>query len=448
MSTIEHGQVVIYTGPPSAEPPRGKAGAVLLGLLAMLASVGGFGVWAVTAPIASAVVAPGKVAVSSKRQQVQHNVGGIISAIHIRDGDAVKPGDILFELDATSAGARYLVARNAYFGSLATKARIDSERSGRSMAVLPPELMEAASADPNIAGLIKVQQQLLSARSIEYEGQIAVWKRRIAQFKEEINGLDAERRAAEAQSELAVSELAVLKELFSKGYTTRTRVLAITREKTQLEGQRGRLSGQVARAEEEIRAAELQIAQLGKKREMDNVAELREVQQKIADSKEQYLALKAELERLLIRAPVGGIVLGSQVHTVGGVVRPADTLAEIVPLGDHLIVETRVRAQDVDDVRVGQPTEIRLAAFNRRTTPTLLGRVEYLAADAVSDARTGESYYVSNIHINGPELAKLGSQTLLPGMPAEVLIRTGERTAMAYLLQPIHDSINRAWREH
>jgi HlyD family type I secretion membrane fusion protein len=422
-------------------------GAVLLGLSAIVVAFGGFGFWAATAQLASAVVASGKVIVATKRKLIQHLDGGIVSAINAKDGDLVVAGDVLFELDITKPRSRGAMSRAAYLGGLAAAARLSTERDGQRTIHFPPELLAEMRADPEIAALVANQQQILEARLLERTGQTDILRQRIDRLRQEISGLEAERAAAVQQLELANSELATLEMLLAQGYTTRPRVLAIKREGMQLQGQLGRLGAQMARAEKEIGETELNLLQISKKLNAEILGELKEAQAKVLEHREQYVASRSELERTAIRAPVSGAVFGSQLHTVGGVVRGGDTLLEIVPTHDHLIVEVRLRPQDVDEVVVGQRTDVRISAFKQRTTPSLTGRVSHVSADVLNEPKIPEAFYVAHIEIEARELERLGGLKLQPGMPAEVMIKTGERTPLAYLMQPLRDSINLAWRE-
>lgn len=296
--------------------------------------------------------------------------------------------------------------------------------------------------------MIANQESLFAAVRDESTGQATILRSRMDQLKDQIAGLEAERQSVREQLVMATDEQATLEALYEKQYTTRGRVLAIRREVSQLEGAIGRLTAQIASGEKEIGETELTLAQIGKAQTTDVLDQLKETQGKIVGLREQYTAGRSDLARTVIRAPATGTVFGSQVHTVGAVVGAGETLLEIVPDNDELIVEVRLRPQDVDEVQVGQATEVRFSAFKQRTTPPLQGRVTFVSADAFSDQRTLETFYVANVEVPADQLANLGDQHLQPGMPAETMIKTGQRTALAYLLQPLSDSMNRAWREH
>ncbi|MFY0614464.1 MAG: HlyD family type I secretion periplasmic adaptor subunit [Hyphomicrobiaceae bacterium] len=428
-------------------PPRGKSGTILLGLAAMAVAIGGLGVWGSTAPIASAAVASGKFISSSKRRQVQHAEGGTIQTIHVRDGAVVRQGDVLVELDGQRVRSSHAIARIAYFDAVVSLARLRAALAGSKVITLPKFMTAAASTDTELKAMVVAQTTLLTALANEQEGQVRVLRQRIAQSKDQILGLEAERNAIVEQMEIASKELAVLRELSDKGYSTRHRMLKTLRENVQLKGRLGRLINRIAGAQKEIGATELEILQLEAKRKREYVAELRKIEHQLFDLKEKYLDAETRLGRLKVRAPAKGTVVESRVSTVGGVVRPGDTLMEIVPLQDRLIVEARLKPQDVDGVGVGQITEVRLNGLNQRTTPTLKGKVIYVSADSLTDNRAGDQYFAVHVAVNLKEVNQLADVELVPGMPADIMIKTGSRTAVAYLMRPLLDSMSRAWRE-
>jgi HlyD family type I secretion membrane fusion protein len=433
---------------PRMKAPTSMRSAWLIGVLAVAIAVGGFGMWAVTVPLDSAIVAHGKVTLAGKRKEVQHLSGGIVSRFTVKDGDHVREGDVLVELDPLVPAARLASARIAYLESLATEARLIAERDGAEAPAFPAELTGEAAIDAEVAAIVAGQERLFAATNDESAGQATILQSRMDQLKDQIAGLEAERQSVRDQLEMATEEQATLEALYEKQYTTRARVLATRREVSQLGGMIGRLSAQIASAEKEIGEARLTLAQIGMAQATDVLGELKGVQSRIVELREQYAAGRGEMDRTVIRAPASGTVFGSQVHTLGAVLRAGETILEIVPDDDQLVIEVRLRPVDVDEVQVGQTTEVKLSAFNQRTTPSLQGRVSFVSADAFSDPRTLETFFVANVEVTADQLAELGDHHLQPGMPAEALIKTGQRTALTYLLQPLADSMNRAWREH
>lgn len=427
--------------------PTGHRTWTLLGTFMLATAFGGFGLWAATAPLDSAVVASGKITVAGKRKVVQHLEGGVIQKLAVRDGDHVRDGDVLIEFDPTRAQTRLAIARTGYLSALAAEARLVAERDSKSAIDFPSELTSDTPADTEAAEVVKSQLQIFATRKQEFEGQSSILNSRISRLTEEIRGYSAEKAAAERQAAMAREELMVLEDLFRRKHTTRNRVLAGQREVYQLEGQIGRLSAQIAAAEKEINETRLSIVQTQNKFMAEVAAELKTTQARVLELREQYLASQRELERTVLRAPASGTIFGSQVHTIGGVARPGETLLEIVPDHDELVVEVRLRVQDIDNVAVGQTTEVRFSGLKQRTAPAAQGLLSFVSADAFSDPREMHPYYVAYIQVKREQLEQLQSFRLQPGMPCEALIKTGERTAWTYLTQPLVESFRRAWRE-
>lgn len=423
-------------------------GSIVFGFAAMFLAVGGFGIWAAAAPIASAVLATGKLTVATKRKQVQHYEGGIIHRVAVKDGDHVGKDDVLIELDVTRSKGRFAMARLGYLAAAAAEARLTAERDALSDLHFPADVVREAKIDLEVAVIMRNQRLIFAARQLEYRNQMEILGQRIKRLADQIKGIEAERAAAEQQLVLADEEATALEALYRKNLTTRQRVLQIRREAVQLKGQIGRLSAETAAAQKEIGETELNLAQLKQRRNTDILSELKDIQTKVLELRQLYQTYGNELERTTVRAPVSGTVVGLQVHTVGGVVRSGETLLEIVPERDQLVVEVRVRPTDIDNVGIGQQTEVRFSAFKSRNMPTLQGQVASVSADALGDPDNQAFYYLAEITVDTSELARLGKVKLQPGMPAEVMIQTGSRTALEYLIQPLAESVNRAWREN
>ncbi|MGD9669014.1 MAG: HlyD family type I secretion periplasmic adaptor subunit [Hyphomicrobiaceae bacterium] len=429
--------------------PKSVLGAAALGIVAVALAFGGFGIWASTAKIDSAVIAPGHVAVANKRKRVQHLEGGIVKAIAVRDGDYVREGDILIELDPLDAETRFSVAKTGYFANVAAEARLVAERDALNEILWPEELGIEASQSKDVEELVAAQKKIFRSRRNGFDGQVGILESRMNRLRDQIDGFTAEREASKKQFELAQEELATLASLYERRITTRVRLLASKREVFQLEGNIGRLGGQIASLTKEIGETELSLEQFRNTYMSQVLEELKQHQTKVLEFREKLNLAKEAAARTVIRAPTSGVVFSSQVHTVGGVLRGGETLLEIVPDRDRLIIEVRVRPQDVDYVHMGQPTEVRITAFKHRTTPPLNGEVTFISADTVTDSGTTEPHFVANVEVEASELRQLDVQhRLQPGMPAEAVIKTGRRTAMAYLLQPLAESFNRAWREN
>lgn len=421
--------------------------ALIAGFTVIAATVGGFGIWSTTVPIASAVVANGQVVVASKRKQIQHPTGGVIRKLHVDSGSVVAAGDVLVELDDADAADRYTRARDAFYVALASEARLEAETQDLGAPMFSQELLKAAEKQTSIKAIVAGQQRLFEVRRVEVRGQLSIIQEENQQLKDELAGASAERQAADSQIGLTQKELAVVDELYQKGYTTRTRVFSLRREVAQLAGTSGRAKAAMARIRSALIENELKLVQARNQVQTQIQSELRETQAKIPNLREQYRAASQAYERMTIRAPVAGTVMASRTVTMGAVVRPGETVLEIVPSNDRLMVEVQLRPTDVDSVHVGLETEIRFTGLSQRTTVPIHGKVTNVSADAIQDARTNASYFIADVDVPAGELERLHGIQLQPGMPASVMIKTGERTALAYLTQPLTDSINRAWRE-
>lgn len=427
--------------------PTNTKRAMVFGFALIGLTIGGFGLWSTTVPIASAVVANGQVVVASKRKQIQHPTGGAVRHIKVEDGQHVREGDVLLELDDADALERFTRGRDSYFLALATEARMQAEIKEAAEPEFPQDLKEAAEKMPAVKSILDGQTQLFTARQLELRGQLSMIEQQHEQLKGELNALEADRRAAREQIELSRKELGVVEDLYKKGYTTRTRVFSLNRDISQLSGGVERTSAMIARTRSSLMESELKLLQAKNQLMATVQAELREVQARVPNLREQYRAAEQAYERMTVRAPVSGYVLAPRLTTVGAVVRPGDTILEIVPRDDRLMVEVQIRPSDVDSVSVGLPTEVRFTSLSQKNLPMLYGRVAYISADSLQDPRSSATYFVAHVDVPDSEMHRVGKLALQPGMPASVMIKTGERTALAYLTQPLRDSINRAWRE-
>lgn len=419
---------------------------ILAGLLIIAVMFGGLGTWAALASLTGAVIAPGIVIVDSNRKTIQHLQGGSVAEIRVRDGDTVQAGDLLVRLDDTQARARLGIVESRLDILRARQDRLLAEQRNEKDVTFSPELT-ARQTDRKIADIMANQKAIFEARRISIDGQIDIQNQRINQLREQIRGLNALRESKGRQVAIIDDELKGLKELFAQGYAPRTRILALERTAEQLNGERSQHLTDVAKAQEGINEAQLQIIQLRKSFTESIVNDLEDVQNDTFGAVQEQVAARDVVDHIEIRAPIAGTVVGMDVHTVGGVIAAGQPILNIVPEGDKLVVEARVRPEDIDKVAVGQTAFLRLSAFDLRTTPELAGSVVTVSADSLSDQKTGISYYVARVQIPDEEMGKLGSLRLVPGMPAEVFIQTGERTALSYLVKPLQDGLARTFRE-
>ncbi len=416
------------------------AGGLLAGLLVI-----GAGGWAATTQLSGAVIAPGTIVVESYEKRVQHPTGGIVAALKVRDGDAVHAGDLLVRLDATIPEANLAVVTRTLNELAADRARLEAERDGADALSFPPELTAAAGSDAEAGRLVAAAAALFAARRTALDGQKAQLREGVTQLRQEIEGLEAQHAATERQAALVNADLANVEDLFKRDLVPVQRLTDLRREAARLAGEAGRLTAAVAEARGRIAETELKIIQLDQDRQTEVLKELRETEAKIGEYTERRVGAEDELRRIDIRSPQDGIVHELAVHTVGGVVAPGDTLMLIVPATDILAIDARIAPQDVDQIFVGQRAVLRLTAFNQAVTPEFNGTVTRVSADLVEDPNGASAYYLVRIALDAS--ADLGRLKLVPGMPAEVHVQTGERTALSYFVKPLTDQIARAFQE-
>lgn len=437
---------------PRPAPPDAKStplrlkGVVSVGLFVLLAFFGAFGGWAAFAPLDSAAVTSGTVKVQGERKTVQHLEGGIISRLPVREGQEVKAGAVLLLLDATQAKARLGLLQGRYVARLALAARLRAERDRRPDIKIPPEL-RARSGDPEVLAAITAQISVFDARQTSLVGETKILEQRITQTGEEVTGLKDEIAAQDEQIALIEQEILGLERLFTKGLTPLERLLNLKRRRAEIRGLRAKNKAAIARAKASVTEIRQRIIELGNRMLNEAVAELSEVEAELFDLDQQRHAAEDVLRRTKLIAPVDGIVVGLRFHTAGGVIQPGEQVLDLVPVGEQLIIEARVLPDDIDVVKGGQSAQIRVTAFNQRDLLAMEGTVVTVSADSLVDERSGESYYLAQIRINDAEMHKLSEFKMRPGMPAEVMIRTGARSMVDYLLEPLLRTLRRSMRE-
>lgn len=419
---------------------------LMAGLIASVVLVGGAGAWAAVTNLSGAVVASGHFVVDSYVKKVQHPKGGVVGEILIREGEKVEAGAIVMRLDATQARANLAIVIKRLDELSARLARLEAERDDLEKIVFPDWLL-ARHDNPDVASAIHSERRLFEFRVESRKGKKAQLGERISQYRHEIEGLKAQELAYQTGIEVLEKEIGALSGLREQGLVSDQRLNSLKTQLATYGGERGEKIAYQAQAAGRITETRLQILQIDQDLKSEVGNELREIQAQIGEYVERKVAAEDELKRIDIIAPQSGIVHQLAVHTVGGVVTPADPIMLIVPEGDDLALEVQIQPQDIDQIQLGQTALLRMSAFNTRTTPELNGHVGRIAADLTTDERTGLSYYLVRLSIPDEELGKLGNLTLVPGMPAEAMIQTGERTAFSYLVKPLSDQINRAFRE-
>jgi HlyD family secretion protein len=419
---------------------------LIVGLTVVVLLAGGLGGWASTAQISGALIAPGSVVVESNVKKVQHPTGGVVGEVRARDGDLVKTGDVVVRLDDTVTKASLAIVVKTLDGLWARAARLEAEQRGLDKITFPPMLLERAG-DPDVKNVMASETKLFEVRVNGRVGQRAQLRERVTQLNEEIAGLTAQEKAKDQEIALVEKELVGVRELYDKHLVQLTRLTTLERDAARLNGERAQYIASRAQAKGKITETELQIIQVDKDMVSEVSKDLRETNDKIGEFVERKVTAEDQLRRVDIRAPQDGMVLQSTVHTVGGVITAGDAIMMIVPQADDLQVEAKVNPQDIDKLQIGQKTLLRLSAFNQRTTPELNGVVTRVSPDVTTEQRTGQSYYTIRVSMPPQEVARLGDAKLIPGMPVEAFVQTGDRTLLSYLIKPLSDQLMRAFRE-
>ncbi|MDJ1159887.1 HlyD family type I secretion periplasmic adaptor subunit [Chelatococcus sp. SYSU_G07232] len=430
-----------------ADRPRSETRRLVTWGCALLVLLfGGFGLWSATVPLTSAVIAPGIVKVLSKRRAVQHLEGGIVKAILVREGNRVERGQVVARLDTTQVEGTLGVLETKLFADLATEARLDAEKAGASTVSFPDEL-RAQSARPEAQAAMQTQLAEFAARAVSLEGQRKVIDEQVRQLEDAIRGLASSSQGLEQQLAYLNDEIRDSEFLLAKGLARKPRLLALKRAAAEAAAQIQTNAASVAQSRGKIAELEERRRQLVYGWLEDISRQRHAVRQEIADLRHRITVARDMFVRSELKAPEGGIVVGLNASNLHATLAPRETLLEIVPVEDRLIVEGEVRPADRDEVYPGQPARIRVLAFNSRRAPMLTGTVTTVSADALLEPKSGKLFYRVEVELQRSlELAPyLGS--LQPGMPVEVFIETGQRTFSEYLLKPLMLRIDRAFRE-
>jgi HlyD family secretion protein len=419
-----------------------------LGLLTIALLLIGLGGWAANAKLSGAVIAPGTVVVDSHVKRVQHPIGGVVGQVLVKNGDAVLAGDVVLRLDDTQTRANLGVYTSQLDQLTGRRARLTAERDGAPMIAFP-QGFETSSKET--AGIAAGERRLFEAQNRATEGQKAQIREHIEQIKMQVQGFIVQRDAKSEELVFVQQELSRVSDLHRRHLIPETRLLAIQRDMTRIKGEHGTILAQVGSAGGQINELELKIISLDQTRQSDSQKELREIDSKIAELTERKISAEDQLKRIELRAPQSGVVHELSVHTVGGVIGPAETVMTIVPTADTLTVETHILPSDISEVKGGQKAMLRFTSFNQRTTPEIEGSVVHVSADltreASKESQPGASYYIARIAPDAQAIEKLGGSKLVPGMPVDAFIETSPRTALSYLVKPFSDQLARAFRE-
>ncbi len=407
---------------------------------------GGFFVWAAVSDISGAVVASGTVKVESSVKKVQNLTGGIIKEIHVKEGDSVSTGDTLIRLDPKAAQSELGIISDQLNTMVARHARLVAERDGK---LFDPSNL-VLDENPNgieVSHIRHGEAELFTARHNALKGQKSVLSERKVQFENQIEGDHAQLETKQKELELIGLELKGVESLYAANLASVQRVMPLRREQARSQGDIQVLKAQIAELRGKIDEVTLQIASLDEERLSEVNRDLQDLEPKMAELFHRKTIAQETLKRLEIVAPVSGVVTQLNVHTIGGVIQPGETLMQIVPGNEPLTIEALVPPNDIDQVRVGGRARLRLTAFNRRVTPELIGTISMVAADAVRDERSGLSSFAIKIAVPDSEFAKLSEGAVLPGMVAEVYVETATRSVLSYLLKPATDQFAKVFRE-
>ncbi|TXJ11315.1 MAG: HlyD family type I secretion periplasmic adaptor subunit [Afipia sp.] len=430
--------------------PRSTRFPTIAGVVVMATMVMGFGVWGNTAPIAGAVVASGVFVATGQNKIIQHLEGGVIRDIHVREGDAVEQGQLLIELDSTTANTelRRLFLRRVRLTAI--DARLQAEMREQETIAFPEELTSLDGSE--VKEILESQKLTFTARRNNMNSDIAGINESINALNERIQGSNIQLEGVRRQIKFIEEEIETKQYLLQTGLVRKPELLVLQRTQANLEGEVGRIMGDIGDAKERIAKAVEQINGVRKAAIKTAVEQMHEVRGELVDVRERMQSAKGVLDRVRITAPVKGVVVKLRYHTQGGVIEAGKNIMEILPLKDELIIEARVRPQDIDSVKHGQHATVRLTALNQRITPMISGEVIYLSADTLADERKSQQVgptdiYIVRVKLNNAEAAAVHGFSPTPGMPAEVYIKTSERTFFQYVVKPIHDSMLRAFRE-
>jgi HlyD family secretion protein/epimerase transport system membrane fusion protein len=426
---------------------RGLTAPVRAGLIVTGVFVLGFGVWASVVPIAGGASASAIISPDGSRKTVQHLEGGIIRSVLVRDGDVVEAGQPLVVLDSIQARATYETLLDQYRTLLVTRARLLAERAGRDAFDVPSELKDAIN-DLNFQKVLEGQRQLLRTKQAMHLARTRVLRQRTEQFQEQIAGLEAQVQSASRQLALIAEEVEGKEHLQRRGILPKPELLRMQRLEAEILGKKGEYIGNIARAKQQIGETELQIMALDAERMDQITTQLDQTRVELTSVNERLFASKDILNRTVVQSPVSGTIVNLRFKTEGGVVQKGEPILDVVPSDDLLLIDAHVSPNDIDIVHAGLPAQVHLLAYANRTAPRISGVVRSVSADRLIDENTKQPHYLARVEVDREELRRTDPDVqLVPGMPAEVLIMTGERTFIQYLVKPFSDAIRRSLRE-
>ncbi len=438
----------VSTAPaPPVLPDANYARVVRSGLAVLLVGFGGFLAWAIFAPMDEGVPGPGVIAVESKRKRIDHLYGGIVDKILVREGQRVREGDTLLVLNDAQAKASLNSAESQWRVAAITAARLQAERSGVTVIRYPDTLSEKV-ADAELGALMRAQEELFRSRRAALQGELAILRESVAGLESQLRSLDELVAGRTQQIKLFTEQLTAFQKLFKQNFVSRVQLIEIERQLAEVQTKQSEDLANIAAVKARLSEFRMRGAQREVEFRREVETQLADVQKDAAVARERLAAAKDVHERLVMRAPASGAVVDLALFTAGGVVKAGDKLMEIVPDGDELVVEGQIAPQYIDRVRVGLPADVHFDAYvNQVKQPVITGKVKTLSADALTDPRSGAQYYTIRVAVPGVELRKLGAFAIQPGMQTTVMVKTGERSMMAYLLRPLLRRFTTAFTE-
>ncbi|HBN47765.1 MULTISPECIES: HlyD family type I secretion periplasmic adaptor subunit [Thalassospira] len=418
---------------------------IMAGIIVIAVGFGGFFSWAFTAELDSAAVASGSVIVDSRKKVVNHFEGGILKKLLVEEGDRVKAGQTLMLLDGTRSESELGQLRGERYGLIAKLARLRAEQSGRGEIDFPEQILNAEQ--DYVADILLDEKRLFGKRNEVYDAKRNAQAKQIEQFDAEARALESQINARTRQEKLVAEQLKGIRQLAEKGFATRTQLVEIENNWSDLVGDMGEFKAQKAAAEQQKAEAEINLASIEMEWQSDIATEIQEAQLALNDVTQRIRASEDVLNRREVKAPQDGIVANIQIRTPGGVISPAEPIMDIIPENEPLLIEAMINRQDIDSVHVGSKAQIKLTAYSQRRLAPLDGEVRYVAADQTVDEKRDSSYYIVRAAINPDALAKRDDIEIRPGMPADILILKSPRRAIDYLIDPITESMSRAFRE-
>lgn len=436
-------------GAPAAAPARPQLRAVAwTGNLLIGVFLLGFGVWSMLAPLRSAAMATGVVEPESSRKTIQHLEGGIVHDILVKNGEAVVAGQVLIKLDDTKSRAEFEGLQTQLWDAEASHMRLVAEQRDEDQISFPLAMVTLARKNTSMQAILSGQQRIFEARHMVMQSEIAITKEKMNEVKQEIVGLTAQREALAIRAELTRQQLNAITSLVAKGVERKTKLLDLGQIRADLDGQIGETAAQISRAYQVINEAQANLVKAESDRQNEIAQDLRDTESQILQLDDRLRTVDDQLSRTDVKAPEAGVVVDLRVHTTGGVVGAGEPLLDLVPAADQLIVSAHVRPEDINLVHPGLKALVHLLPYNQRRVPLLKGEVAYVSADRLADKQTGQPYYAATIHITDERVTQAGGIEMVPGMPAQALIETGESSVAFYLLRPLFDSFNRSFREN